>query len=161
MNLSANQIIATTLKAARGAGFPMAQAEGFATAAAQHLIEGRDEADISQALIHTDDSPIYTLPMVLDEVCLTGSQSIKDAKLSDLIASYVETAPFQAQCVRAGRTVLIKHISDKPPTTATAPRVAMSPTLWAHLNKLAAKTYVPASEASRIAGAGAGLTDND
>jgi len=29
------------------------------------------------------------------------------------------------------------------------------------LNFYAAKTYVPASESSRIAGAGAGLTDND
>jgi len=32
---------------------------------------------------------------------------------------------------------------------------------WNRLSKLAAKTYVPASEASREKGAGAGLTDND
>ena len=161
MNLSANQIIATTLKAARGAGFPMAQASQFATAAAQHLIEGRSQEDISQALIHMEASPIYTLPTTLDEVCLNGSQSVPNALLPDLIASYVETAPFQAQCIRAGGTILIKHISDRPPTKTVATRVEMSPTLWAHLNKLAAKTYVPASDASRLAGAGAGLTDND
>lgn len=34
-------------------------------------------------------------------------------------------------------------------------------TVWRRLAQLAAKTYVPASEASRIKGAGAGLTDND
>ena len=32
---------------------------------------------------------------------------------------------------------------------------------WSSLSKLAARTYVPASEASRARGAGAGLTDND
>lgn len=33
--------------------------------------------------------------------------------------------------------------------------------LWSCLNTYAARTYVPATEQSRIAGAGAGLTDND
>jgi hypothetical protein len=33
--------------------------------------------------------------------------------------------------------------------------------LWARLGVLAARTYVPASEASRIEGAGAGVSDND
>jgi hypothetical protein len=32
---------------------------------------------------------------------------------------------------------------------------------WEELNRFAGKTYVPASERSRTAGAGAGLTDND
>jgi hypothetical protein len=157
MNLSANQIVATTLKAARGAGFPMAQAECFAAATAQHLIQNRSEDDLSQALIHTDDSPILSLPALLDEVCVSGSQTLQNPNLPSLVQSYVETAAFEAQCIRAGQTILIKHLSDRTPVA----RVEMSPTLWAHLNKLAAKTYVPASEASRISGAGAGLSDND
>lgn len=33
--------------------------------------------------------------------------------------------------------------------------------LWSRLSEYAARTYVPATEQSRIAGAGAGLTDND
>lgn len=32
---------------------------------------------------------------------------------------------------------------------------------WSHIEQLAQKTYVPASDASRLSGAGAGLTDND
>jgi len=32
---------------------------------------------------------------------------------------------------------------------------------WSEIGALAARTYVPASEQSRLAGAGAGLTDND
>ena len=37
----------------------------------------------------------------------------------------------------------------------------VEPAAWERLGTLAHRTYVPASEASRAAGAGAGLTDND
>ena len=43
----------------------------------------------------------------------------------------------------------------------TATPVTCDDETWNGLSKLAAKTYVPASEASREKGAGAGLTDND
>jgi len=41
------------------------------------------------------------------------------------------------------------HIPDVPPA------------IWAQVQALAALTYVPATEASRLSGAGAGMTDND
>jgi len=37
----------------------------------------------------------------------------------------------------------------------------VSDQLWIQLSDLASKTYVPATEASRLSGAGAGLNDND
>lgn len=40
-------------------------------------------------------------------------------------------------------------------------RASVAPGVAARLNRLAQRTYAPATEASRIAGAGAGLTDND
>ena len=40
-------------------------------------------------------------------------------------------------------------------------RMDVPDTVFTRLKELAAKTYVPASEASRRSGAGAGLTDND
>lgn len=40
-------------------------------------------------------------------------------------------------------------------------RVALNAASWQALEDLAARTYVPASAASRAAGAGAGLSDND
>jgi len=51
-------------------------------------------------------------------------------------------------------------------TRAASPRKLASrahpdPAAWAVLNALAHRTYAPATEASRQAGAGAGLTDND
>lgn len=161
MNLSANQIIGMTVKAARGAGFPLAQAEMFASAMAHHLAQDRPVEDLSQALIHTDDSPILTYPALLDEVCLSGSLNAQSARLPYLLRSYAETAAFEVKCIQAGKTLLLKHVSDRPSLADPCKRIAMDPTLWAHLNKLAAKTYVPATEASRLSGAGAGLTDND
>jgi hypothetical protein len=49
----------------------------------------------------------------------------------------------------------VSHI--KPP----AHPVWVDPEIWSMWDTLAAKTYVPATEASRLSGAGAGLTDND
>ena len=40
-------------------------------------------------------------------------------------------------------------------------RVPDDPSAFQILNKFAARTYAPATEASRVSGAGAGLTDND
>ncbi|MGR3638808.1 DUF3726 domain-containing protein [Alterinioella nitratireducens] len=42
-----------------------------------------------------------------------------------------------------------------------ARRATPAPTDWARLLSFAARTYAPATEASRLAGAGAGLSDND
>jgi hypothetical protein len=39
--------------------------------------------------------------------------------------------------------------------------VQVDDAVWAALQKFAARTYVPASEQSRLMGAGAGLLDND
>ena len=43
----------------------------------------------------------------------------------------------------------------------SAKGVTVDPEVWRALDSLAAKTYVPASLQSRLAGAGAGLSDND
>ncbi|MEO9574656.1 MAG: DUF3726 domain-containing protein [Tateyamaria sp.] len=44
---------------------------------------------------------------------------------------------------------------------APALRGNISPDVWAELNTFAQRTYAPATEASRLLGAGAGVTDND
>lgn len=50
-----------------------------------------------------------------------------------------------------------------PPVSAWPAVVAraVDPSLWSRVLALAARTYVPASDASRRRGAGAGLTDSD
>ena len=47
-----------------------------------------------------------------------------------------------------------------PPPLATGP-ITIAEDIWAELDVLAAHSYVPATDASRLSGAGAGLSDND
>lgn len=48
-----------------------------------------------------------------------------------------------------------------PAPAPKATRATPEPAAWDSLNRLAHRTFAPATEASRIAGAGAGLSDND
>ncbi|MEP2029521.1 MAG: DUF3726 domain-containing protein [Paracoccaceae bacterium] len=49
-------------------------------------------------------------------------------------------------------------VSGQPPL---ASRASPAPEVWATLNRFAHRTYAPATEQSRMLGAGAGLSDND
>lgn len=57
------------------------------------------------------------------------------------------------RCRRAESPVVASH--------ADAPGRAVDAETWSRLNAFAQRTFAPATEASRLAGAGAGLTDND
>ena len=65
----------------------------------------------------------------------------------------------------AGRAVSDVFVSVAPSEFGTlqapATRAAPSAATWARLEEFAAKTYAPATEASRLKGAGAGLADTD
>ncbi len=55
-----------------------------------------------------------------------------------------------------------RHDGPAPDTaTPRAMRGRIAPDLWAMLGSYAHRTYAPATEASRLMGAGAGLSDND
>ncbi|WP_438959161.1 hypothetical protein [Nereida sp.] len=133
---SANEASMLLQKAARGAGFGVAQARDFGIAAALHLYASRSEGDLIDALTHSV-GPITTLPAMMDDLLDPTSDGC--GVFTGLALSYFQTA------------------TARP----AIGRIVMSYGLNAHLNTLAAKTYVPASDASRLAGAGAGLTDND
>ena len=57
--------------------------------------------------------------------------------------------------------VEIKPRDARPPPGAKITRVNPDPSAWKTLKRMASRTYAPATEASRLMGAGAGLTDND
>lgn len=50
---------------------------------------------------------------------------------------------------------------DRPVLSKPALRGQVTPDVWAKLNTFAQRTYAPATEASRLLGAGAGISDND
>ena len=48
-----------------------------------------------------------------------------------------------------------------PPSTPGAPIAPVDATSWSRLAVFAQRTFAPATEASRLSGAGAGLSDNN
>jgi hypothetical protein len=173
MSYSVNEIANLAQKAARGAGFPPAQADLFGRAAAQHLGAGGAPGDLTEALADPADSPILRLPLLLDDIQrvlpLAGPDLILSLQPGDtgLVKSYVCLLPLRLSACE------VMQNADGPPrvslsiapgrrTTQSAPlRIEAPWSIVDMLNKLAAETYVPATDDSRAAGAGAGNIDND
>ena len=118
--------------AARGAGAHAAQAEHFGRALIAHLGAGRDPSHLEAALADLPEGPIQVLPFAAS------------ADATDSLA--------QTYWALRNRTKSEAYV---------APRVDVPDALCALLTRLAEKTYVPATDASRLSGAGAGLEDND
>lgn len=171
MTHSATEVQALATRAARGAGFPPAQAELFGRACVQHLALDGDAAPLIDALANPADSPILRLPLLLDDVlaaaALTDPVELTlqngDAALAPSYASLLPVAVLD--------TAIVRHLEQKrlritldlatPSRPVLPPRIKVPAQLLVALERLAKNTYVPATDASRRAGAGAGLNDND
>lgn len=163
MSFSVNEIQSLCIKAARGAGASSGCADRFGAAATRHLFAHRDARDLLTALAKLPLGPVATLPALVDGLLLlqTNVEVPKDATKA-LVESYVEALPFRTQQCEAENDLLRAQIdTSQPAVPIKCKRLEVPVTVLNALKTLAAKTYVPASDASRIAGAGAGLTDND
>ncbi len=128
---SVNELQMLAQKAARGGGAHAAQAAHFGQALCSYLAEDGDVAPVVAALRALPNGPIQTLPF-----------------------SYATLDHPPADHYR-----ILALPRDK---RASLPARLECPTpLLRLLQKLAQNTHVPSSIASRAAGAGAGLTDND
>lgn len=59
-------------------------------------------------------------------------------------------------------SILLRRVGNAPPPVPTDVRArAVDAAAWSSLERLASRTYAPATDASRRAGAGAGKSDND
>lgn len=65
------------------------------------------------------------------------------------------------RCGELGEYSLKIKSRAEAPTSPKAESIEIDETGWHILSEFAARSYVPESDASRLAGAGAGLTDND
>lgn len=173
MSYSINEIQTLAQKAAMGAGFPCAQAETFGKAAVAHLIEGGAPEVLLGALSKPHDSPILRLHLLMDDVLRAVRAMGGDVSLSlhqedgALAKAYVRTLPIRVSNVtiedREDATSKL-HLSTEPGSHVELEipaRLTIPNDFGDTLRTLAARTYVPSSDASRLAGAGAGLTDND
>lgn len=172
MTHSANEVMKLAERAARGAGFPPAQAESFGQAAVVHLGAGRDADALLKALADAQDSPVLRLALlpedILRAVRLMGARIALTLHPGDetLAMAYARLVPHRLVSLR------IDHPDDGQPrlhvevdlstaaTPSLPPRIDVEQDVMARLAVLARRTYVPASETSRAA-AGAGNIDND
>ena len=164
MILSLNEIETACYRAALGAGLCHGLAED-ASAIAARLVTARDDglAIMLRALIFADRhrvaAPVF--------VCEDGAWRPRTGFLPSLMAG-----PAAADLRRAWPGARIDvGMADEPAVIAAclepghlarpAAAFTVAGQLWQDLTRLAARTYVPASEKSRRLGAGAGLHDND
>lgn len=167
------EVNAIVQKAALGAGLPIGQAEDLARTAVymagQHqildpvvdaLIEPDVPIDIAwgaEKLVIKAGNVAMTAPMVKDGFC-TGVTKARLACVEHVPLVIAMLAQAGLAVDADGAMIALRQFEKPEPTVGP---VDVSDTVWHALNHLAAKTYVPKSDASRDAGAGAGLTDND
>lgn len=163
---SANEVMNLAAKAARGAGIPPAQAMMFGRAVVCHLARGRDARTLQTALEAAPDGPILTIPLALSRFVETSEGDTATGQMplcadGDLMLSYAQSQPFAATAKVRDDALDLTLTLTAPNTFNPGPRITLPDDLAGHMQTLAARILVPESEASRLSGAGAGLTDND
>ncbi len=155
MNLSLSEFQALVRKAFRGAGYPWGLAEDGA-AAARTLAECGEDAGAAVArLLDAVEGRELAELMPDDNWVAPGGTACPicvGACLRDLGLPDVELGPVFEP------TLLLP---EAPRPEDRHDRVDLDPATLDTLEGWAHNTYAPDTEASRIAGAGAGLTDND
>jgi hypothetical protein len=163
MTRSANEVMTLAAKAARGAGAPAGQASLFGRVALRHLIAGRDIGELTAALAALPHGPVVTLPQLFGELAERALQGQSKGKLpvGSLTVSYAEAQPYLCQSEMMPQAISVTLDLTQPAENMPIERVNLPETLAQELHFLSAKILVPESDASRLSGAGAGLTDND
>lgn len=144
MKRSVNEIQGLVLKAARGAGVPLGIAEDL-WVAVPFILKNNALSDVVDVLEGASFVPLQDAVSALD-----ARQCGQDA----VAPSGLLPALYDAMAAARG---VLPDCNTEPASGAQD----VSGQVWARLNVLAKRTYVPSSEESRTAGAGAGLTDND
>ncbi len=172
---SRNEVEGMVLKAARGAGVPLGHAEDFARAVGilamcnpealpslLNALDGPFEVTISEAPLTLTGPLIMCAPMAIDAL-RAGEPEVVLANVTppELLDAYLQNAAQDYDLhVKNDNGHLTQ--SAKPQTPDIPVRTVTVPdALWLVWETHAEKTYVPETESSRLAGAGAGLTDND
>jgi len=174
---SHNEVVAMAIKAARGAGIPFGHAEDFGPVVAYLAVTFPNDLDCLQSVLRTTYAPLV-MTQNDDTVTINNAQAViagpvaLDAlragaavvQLCDVDAPALAKAYFNRagafHCVDDGKALRITTVA-KTETEYVVQAIDMPGAIWTMLSHFAAKTYVPASDASRLMGAGAGLTDND
>lgn len=170
---SLNEVAGMVQKAAIGAGFPLGQAEDLGHVAFYLAGIGSDLRPVTRALqeeMHAvdvrwtpDAMTIVSGPVVLIAPCVRDAFAMgcKVVTLADVAHAPLVAAYLAAEGTAQAWDGLEVRRSDTEILPVTYKPLTIPKSDWSVWNALAARTYVPETAASRRAGAGAGLTDND
>ncbi len=160
IELSLNEVETTVVKAACGRGLDHGVATEIGTAARWLCEAGHDGIEAAVEALAAVDGDGGELGLAAVDLALASEEPV-------LVSDYVSRTLLAGL---AGRVGLVSVDVDdgvelrRPAELAVSPAqvaTVASPPCWSELQDWAAQTYVPSSEQSRVAGAGAGLTDND
>ena len=163
MNLSLGELEALCLKAARGAGHSWGMAQEAGRAVRWLEARGLEGAMALADLLETTDGAIGGKNCALTQGArLSDQQPVAHQEID--VVSPLLLRPFlagHAELKKVG-SVMQVHPASPPDLPSVQSRAEIGADLYARLNRFAQRTYAPATEASRLAGAGTGgLTDND
>ena len=154
------------VKAASGAGVPPAQALAFGAMVARHVADDGPQGPVAAALSAPDT--IVGLAHKVETIVEAASMSSKPVRVGEddagtraMLVSWISGLPCKSELEVAGAKLRIVLSLTEPSTRGRPDRLHLEPSLAAQMTDLAAKTYVPDSDASRAGGAGAGLMELD
>ncbi len=168
-----NEVEGMVQKAARGAGIPLGQAEDLGRVAAYLAGTGGNISVVTNVLQEAQSAVEVTwqaqsvtvvagpaalvAPIIRDAFAMGSLEAtVADIAHAPLVAAFL-AHDGMAQKWR-GCTLTPSDTSVLRPKCNA---VEINPDDWDIWTSFAARTYVPQSDASRLSGAGAGLTDND
>lgn len=181
MNLSLNEVAAMAKKATRGTGFSWGHSEDAGRAIKWLCEHGSDGCGIltnyltdldSGAILTGAPSPAWVASNGMLCPILTGSALSDQA--GALLGQTVTLKQVAAPCLIAPAVAHVASVTitqnddvivtftgppNAPQTLAT--RANTTPAAWDTLQLFAARTYAPATEESRLRGAGSGTSDSD
>ncbi|WP_299043174.1 hypothetical protein [uncultured Tateyamaria sp.] len=164
--MSWTEVQALGVKAASGAGVPPAQALAFGAMLARHVADGGPQGAIGLAL--AEPRRIVDLARRVETIVEAASVSAarvdateEDAGTRAMLVSWLSGLPCKSDLDVAGTRISVRLSLTDPSAQGRPERLQVDPSLLQQMNDLAAKTYVPDSDASRRGGAGAGLMELD
>ena len=169
MIVSSNELQMLVLKACRGVGVPMGQAQEVAVALAEspqalgallpHLARPMKSAkfDFSDGLTVQDAALLRVFSACADAAAL----GVKPVRLCGLAACDLAHALARSRGLSIAAEGADVVFTEQEAVRPQVSRGAVVPEIWQQVASFAALTYVPETDASRLAGAGAGLSDND
>jgi len=169
MNVSSNELQMAVLKACRGVGLPIAQAQDVAAAVAaspkaipnflKYLSQPLQRAyfDFSNGVEVKNANILRDFAVCADAAIFgTSSVVIRNIEKCELI---IALARHRGVLVTTQSSDL--RITDGIASELIFDRCDIDANDWTAIGQYAALTYVPETDQSRLDGAGAGLSDND